>query len=107
MRHANRIAVTCLFLVLLSPSGRHGSHLQASETALGDKLSQQVNNYEDWGDFEIMLGHLAQKYQLPIGVDLESPPKVKLNSARLSQGNVAGVLTTVVSQEPGYEWTND
>ncbi|MGH9574235.1 MAG: hypothetical protein ACRD40_11985 [Candidatus Acidiferrales bacterium] len=106
MRHANRIAVAVLFLVPLCASWSGGSRPQVSKTDLIlDKLTQQVKNYKDWGDFPIMLGHLAQKYELPMGIDLESSPKVKLTSVQLSRGTVAGLLTTLVSKEPDFDWT--
>jgi hypothetical protein len=70
-----------------------------------DPLIDPVMNYEESGhDFSATLWNVAQKYHLPIGLDLEAPLKPKLIFVHVSGGLVADVLNAVVAQEPNYKW---
>jgi hypothetical protein len=67
--------------------------------------AQPVSSYEDNGyEFSIALDHLAQKYKMPIGMDLETPIERQSVSVRIPQGTVGDVLNAIIAQEPGYKW---
>ncbi len=104
MHHANRVAVICslfllVFIAIACPA-------QSEESGTQDSLNQSVSNYKDSGhDFSITLGHLSQKYRIPMGIDLEMPPTRQFISVEVSHGTGAGVLNAIVEGEPGYRWT--
>ena len=107
MRHANKIWVTCLLLLFTSAAESCKRSPQFTESNSGDLSGQRVANYDAWGgDFSTMLVQMAQKYELPIGMDLERAKKSQLATRHISNGNVADILNSVVSQEPGYEWAD-
>lgn len=104
MHHANRVAIVCSLLLLICIAIAYAS--QSEKSATRDSLSQRVSNYKDTGhDFSITLGHLSQKYRIPMGIDLERPPTRQFISVRVSHGTVADVLNAIVEGEPGYRWT--
>ena len=70
-----------------------------------DPAAKPVSNYEDVGyQFSIALDHLAQKYTMPIGLDLEIPVERQSVSVRVPRGTVADILNAIIAQEPSYKW---
>jgi hypothetical protein len=105
MRHANSLAAAYLFGCVLLISNGRAPNPQNVNAQLQQILDARIQNYEDWGDLTTMLDHLAQKYKMPMGVDLENlHAKLATGSVTAATGTVSDALTVIVSRQPGYGW---
>jgi hypothetical protein len=103
MPHANRPAMIRLVLLSIFLSGCNAS--QGPKYLPDGPWNQQVSNYEDSGhDFETTVNDLMQKFEVPVGMDLETLSDRHPISVNVPRGKVADVLNVIVAQRRGFKW---
>jgi hypothetical protein len=103
MRRANKLTIIPIVFssIFLSSCGT----FQAPKYAADGPLNQKVNGYEESGhDLEATVNELRQKFEVPVGMDLEALSDRHAIAVNVPRGNVADVLNAIVAKQHGFKW---